>query len=70
MSRRKKTFTVRASQEEFWCPDCKRYVGAIEDWEPTEEGQREICWGADPESVPWYLASRTCSRCGCPLLTE
>jgi len=45
-----------------WCPDCKKYVVPLEFWEPTEEGARDIMWGADPESVSWELHAREATQ--------
>jgi len=46
------------------CPCCGRCVKPLLFFDTTEEGYRELGWGADPETVPWFLVSAECPECG------
>ena len=46
------------------CPSCGQFVEPILYWETDEEGIRDLGWGADPETVRWYLEGAECPSCG------
>ncbi len=46
------------------CPSCKQHVKPILYWETDEEGEMELMWGADPETVQWFIEYAECPLCG------
>lgn len=49
-----------------WCPECKKFVEPIVEWEPIEEDAIELSLGADPETIQQEM-QLFCPECGTAL---